>query len=106
MSIILRESDIDNEFRKIDNCYYTLQKLFDDKYSLEKSWQLYLRVFREQFKLTQEDKIELRPSKEMTSNSIRGVDDPEAALRYKSKKNTWVMLVMLPRQPTRRTNLT
>ncbi len=83
----LRGSDMDSEFRKIGNCYYTLQKLFGDKYSVEKPWQLYLRVFKEQFKVTKEDKIELKPSKEMTSSSVRGVDDPEATLRHKSGQN-------------------
>lgn len=83
----LRGSDMDSEFSKIGNCYSTLQKLFGDKYSIEESWQLYLRVFKEQFKVTKEDKIELKPSKEMTSSSVRGVDDPEATLRHKSGQN-------------------
>jgi len=83
----LRGSDIDEEFRKIGHCYYSLQKLFSDKYSNEKSWQLYLRVFKEQFTVTDEEQIELKPSEEMTSSSIRGVDDPEATLRHKSGEN-------------------
>ena len=83
----LRSSEIENEFRKIGNCYYTLQQLFGDRYSVEKSWKLYLRVFKEQFRITEEDKIELKPSKEMTSSSVRGVDDPEATLRHKSGEN-------------------
>lgn len=83
----LRRSDLDEEFRKIGHCYYTLLKLFDDKYNVEREWQLYLRVYEEQFRVTEEDKVELKPSKEMTSSSVRGVDDPEATLRHKSGEN-------------------
>lgn len=83
----LRRSDLDEEFRKIGHCYYTLLKLFGDKYNVEKEWQLYLRVYEEQFRVTKEDKVELKPSKEMTSSSVRGVDDPEATLRHKSGEN-------------------
>jgi len=83
----LRGSDIEEEFRKIGHCYYSLEKLYGDKYSMEKPWQLYLRIFKEQFRVTDEDQIELKPSKEMTSDSVRGVDDPGATLRHKLGQN-------------------
>jgi len=83
----LRGSEIGSEFQKIGNCYYILQSLFGDKYSSDDSWQLYHRVFKEQFRVTDEDKVELKPSEEMTSDSVRGVDDPEATLRHKGGEN-------------------
>jgi hypothetical protein len=81
----LKSSQIQEEFLKIGHCYYTLPKLFKDKYANAEEWKLFLRVYVEQFKPgDDDDKLELKPSSEMTSSNVRGVDDPEATLRSKS----------------------
>ena len=84
----LRGSDIDEEFRKIAHCHYTINKIFGDKYAENDEWKLFKRIYSEQFKPgKEEDKIELKPSDEMTSSCVRGIDDPEATLRHKSGIN-------------------
>lgn len=82
----LKSSQIQDEFIKVGHCYYTLPKLFADKYAHTEEWKLFIRVRGEQFKHNDDDndKLELRPSSEMTSSSVRGVDDPDATMRNKA----------------------
>lgn len=81
----LRSSQIQGEFEKIGSCYAQLISLFVDKYAGIEEWELFLRVYEEQFKPGKDvDQPEIKPPREMTSDSVRGVDDPEATLRFKS----------------------
>lgn len=81
----LKSSQIQGEFQKIGHCYAELLRLFVDKYVHTAEWKLFLRVCGEQFKVSDDDNtLEIKSSKEMTSSSVRGVDDPEATLRNKS----------------------
>lgn len=80
----LKSSQIQGEFQKIGSCYVELIRLFGDKYAGRDEWETFLRIYAEQFKSGDDDQPVLKPSDEMDSNCIRGIDDPEATLRYKS----------------------
>ena len=79
---------ISEEFQKIGLCHYTLIKMFGDKYLHESSWQTLLEVYHQQFVEEPTEngvpQIAIKPFQEMSSNDIRGIDDPEATLRNKA----------------------
>ena len=60
---------------------YRLLGLFSDNQT--ESFLLLKRVFNEQFKVTQEQKVELRPKEEITSSSVQSPHDPDSAYRNK-----------------------
>lgn len=88
---MLRTEEIKNEFQKVGQCYLSIINHFGDKYVDKAEWQMFMRIFEEQFVVEpgddDEPKISKKPSKDKTSNDIRAIDDPEATLRYKSNVN-------------------
>lgn len=64
----LRSSQIQGEFEKIGSCYAQLISLFVDKYAGIEEWELFLRVYEEQFKPGKDvDQPEIKPPSEMTT---------------------------------------
>jgi len=60
---------------------YKMLKLFDDLQT--ESIQLLQRVFNEQYKVSEEQQIELRPKEEISSSSVQSPHDPDSAYRNK-----------------------
>ncbi len=60
---------------------YKILKLFNDYQS--ESFHLLSRVFNEQYKVSEDQQIELRPKEEISSSSIQSPHDPESAYRNK-----------------------
>jgi hypothetical protein len=60
---------------------YKMVKLFSDLQS--ESFKLLQRVFAEQYKVSEDQQIELRPKEEISSSSAQSPHDPESAYRNK-----------------------
>ena len=60
---------------------YRLLKLFSDIQT--ESFELLQRVFEEQFKVSEDQQIELRPKEEISSSSVQSPHDPDSAYRNK-----------------------
>ena len=88
---MLKTEEISGEFQNAGICFMNIIDMVGDKYLKSEEWQEFIRIYQEQFTIKQDNddgpKIEKKPSKEMTSNDIRGIDDPEATLRHKSGQN-------------------
>lgn len=79
------------EFPKAGMCILSIIEQFKDKYEDKPEWQMFIRIFREQFDLDIDDnndpKVSIKSSKDKSSSDVRAIDDPEATLRYKSGVN-------------------
>jgi hypothetical protein len=60
---------------------YKMLKLFSELRT--ESFQLLERVFNEQYKISEEQQIELRPKEEISSSSVQSPHDPDSAYRNK-----------------------
>jgi hypothetical protein len=60
---------------------YKMLQLFNDLQT--ESFQLLQRVFNEQYKVSEEQQIELRPKEEISSSSVQSPHDPDSAYRNK-----------------------
>ena len=60
---------------------YKMVKLFSDLQS--ESFKLLQRVFAEQYKVSEDQQIELRPKEEISSSSVQSPHDPDSAYRNK-----------------------
>ena len=60
---------------------YKMLKLFSELQT--ESFQLLDRVFNEQYKISEEQQIELRPKEEISSSSVQSPHDPDSAYRNK-----------------------
>jgi hypothetical protein len=65
----------------IGNLIYKMLKLFGELQT--ELCQLLKRVFNEQYKVLENQQIELRPKKEISSSSGQSPHDPESAYRHK-----------------------
>jgi len=63
---------------------YKIISIFSDYES--EQYQLLYRVFNEQYKVS-EDKVQLRPREEITSDSVQSPHDPECSFRQKKDQN-------------------
>lgn len=88
---LLKPSSILDEFSRLGQCCYSIIKEFGDKYADLYEWQMFVRIFREQFVVEDDDKDEPKISKKSSddkkSDDVRAIDDPEATLRHKSGVN-------------------
>jgi hypothetical protein len=50
------------------------------------TYQTLFRIYEEQYKMTDEQKIELRPKEEISSDSVQSPHDTECAYRKKMRK--------------------
>lgn len=62
---------------------YTLLNTFSDHTS--EQYRLLQRVFNEQYKVAENDQIEVRPKEEITSGSVQSPHDPDCAYRNKNE---------------------
>lgn len=87
----LTSQQVKAEFPKLGECILAIIEQFGVKYERTKEWQMFIRIFREQFDLGTDsgDKptIDMKPSEDKSSDDIRAIDDSEATLRYKSGVN-------------------
>jgi len=60
---------------------YKMLKLFDDQQT--ESFHLLQRVFNEQYKVAEGQRVELRPKEEIASSSVQSPHDPDSAFRNK-----------------------
>lgn len=73
--------EIKGRLQPIGIMSYKLLTLFGNLQT--ESFQLLQRVFNEQYKVTEDQKIELRPKEEISSSSIQSPHDPDSAYRNK-----------------------
>ena len=64
---------------------YKMLKLFGELQT--ESFQLLQRVFNEQYKVSEDQKIELRPKEEISSSSVQSPHDPDSAYRNKGEQH-------------------
>ena len=76
--------EVKSRMQLIGALAYKLIKLFDD--NSNDQFQLLRRVFEEQYKVVEEEKIELRPKEEITSSSVQSPHDPDGAYRQKGEQ--------------------
>ena len=73
--------EIKGRLQPIGSMSYKLLTLFGHLQT--ESFQLLQRVFNEQYKVTEDQRIELRPKEEITSSSVQSPHDPDSAYRNK-----------------------
>ncbi len=83
----LKASDIPHHLEKISNIYFMLYEQLQLKYSDDKVFQMFERVYKEHFKF-EEDKIKVKDSSELNSDSLQSPDDIEATYRNKNDKES------------------
>lgn len=78
------KEDIKNRLRPIGILIHKILQLYSDI----KTDQFYLlkRVFDEQYKVVEEDQIELRPKEEISTSSLQSPHDPDGAFRSKGNQ--------------------
>jgi hypothetical protein len=85
LKIIYRSTkeEVQTRMQAIGILAYKTLMLFPDNKS--EAYQLLQRVFREQYKVGEEDKkVELRPKEEIESGSVQSPHDPDSAYRHKT----------------------
>jgi hypothetical protein len=76
--------EVTSRMQQIGILAYKLIKLFDG--NSNDQFQLLRRVFEEQYKVAEEEKIELHPKEEITSSSVQSPHDPDGAYRQKGEQ--------------------
>ena len=76
--------EVKTRMQQIGILAYKLIKLFDG--NSNDQFQLLSRVFEEQYKVVEEEKIELRPKEEIASSSVQSPHDPDGAYRQKGEQ--------------------
>jgi hypothetical protein len=75
------KEEIKERLQPIGVLIYKLLNIFEEYQS--EQYQLLQRVFTEQYKVVQDQQIELRAKEEISSDSVQSPDDPECAYRNK-----------------------
>ncbi len=81
----LRPDEIEGELEEISKVYYEISEKILPAYRDKEIFRVFERVYAENFRITSE-KIEVRPSSEMTSNVLQSPDDLKATYREKQGK--------------------
>lgn len=76
--------EVKTRMQQIGILAYKLIKLFDG--NSNDQFQLLRRIFEEQYKVIEEEKIELRPKEEIASSSVQSPHDPDGAYRQKGEQ--------------------
>jgi len=79
----IKGSDLSHEAVKISGAYHWLKTFIADNYQSTKEYEHFVRVFEEQFKIEESNKLILREPKELGSNTLQSPDDPDATFRKK-----------------------
>jgi len=83
----LQRSDVSKELEELGQTYFELHEALKDQYGDVEAFRLFQRAFEEQF-VRAEEKVEVRPSKDIPSDSLQSPDDPEATYRNKNGKKS------------------
>lgn len=86
----LTGEDVKIELPRAGALMLNMQEYFGNKYEKLYEWDLFVRIFNEQFKIEmQDDKVNVikKPFEEKTSSDVRSIHDTEATLRHKNGKN-------------------
>jgi len=76
--------EIKSRMQSIGILVFKLVNLFTDKSS--EQYQLLKRVFGEQYKVTENQQVELRPKEEIAADSVQSPHDPDSAYRHKGEQ--------------------
>ena len=79
----IKATDIPHQIETIGEIYHRLYVKLKVNYSNDPVFQIFERVYREQFKIV-ENKVIVRPKEEVRSNSLQSPDDVEATYRNKN----------------------
>jgi Transposase DDE domain/Transposase domain (DUF772) len=79
----LKSADFPKELDKIGLLYHWIDKNLKDKYKEYEIFQTFIRIYDEHFAVV-EDKIRIKSSEELSSNSVQSPDDIDAAYRKKN----------------------
>lgn len=83
----LKRSDLPHEFAKITELYYWIKLNLPKRYFGREEYRIFNRVYEEHFKINEDNKLEIRDSKELRSNCLQSPDDPDATYRKKQGKS-------------------
>lgn len=78
-------SDLPHEHSQIAEAYYWIKSIIADRYKTTEEYKIFVRVYEEQFKIDENEKLILRDKTEVTSDSLQSPDDPDAT--YRNKRN-------------------
>lgn len=83
LKIVYRSTreEIKSRSQSLGVLIFSLLKLFTN--NTTEQYQLLQRVFDEQYKITEEQQIQLRPKEEISSSSLQSPHDPDSAYRQK-----------------------
>lgn len=81
----LQQSDVPNELEQLGQVYSQLHEALKGRYGDVEVFRLFQRIFEEQFVRT-EEKIQVRKSEDIPSDSLQSPDDPDATYRRKNGK--------------------
>jgi hypothetical protein len=77
--------EIKTRLQEIGWLMYQLEKSYSERE--DEAYLLLQRVFHEQYKIKEEEQVELRPKEEITSDSLQSPHDPESAYRNKNNES-------------------
>jgi hypothetical protein len=83
----LKGSDLSHEAEKIAGAYQWLKTFIADNYQSTDEYEIFIRVYEEQFKIEESNKLVLRNPKEIGSDTLQSPDDPDATFRKKHGKH-------------------
>jgi len=83
----LKGSDLSHEAEKIAEAYQWLKTIIADNYQFTDEYDIFIRVYEEQFKIEESNKLVLRDPKEIGSDVLQSPDDPDATFRKKHGKH-------------------
>jgi len=83
----LKGSDLPHEFSKITELYYWIKSNLPKRYFGREEYRIFNRVYEEHFKINDDNKLQMRDSKELRSNCLQSPDDPDATYRSKNGKS-------------------
>ncbi len=78
-------SDLPHEHAQIAEAYYWIKCSIAERYSTTEEYDNFIRVYDEQFKIDENEKLLLRDKSEVASDSLQSPDDPDAT--YRNKRN-------------------
>ena len=82
----IKGSDLSHEKTKVAEAYLWINTFIADKYNSTEEYKIFCRVYSEQFKIDESNKLLLLNPKEVSSNSLQSPDDPDATFRKKREE--------------------
>jgi hypothetical protein len=76
-------SDLPHEHEQVAEAYYWIKYFIAERYNTTEEYENFIRVYDEQFKIDEKEKLILRDKSEVASDSLQSPDDPDATYRNK-----------------------